>query len=92
MLERPSEGGWELADIVEAVKASPSRDFIKRLLSWECAVCSWALPRNKVLPSCRVSPHLTNPPVLLQRISPPCGTFTALLICLLRVLFLLRGS
>ncbi|XP_054848465.1 E3 ubiquitin-protein ligase RNF31 isoform X2 [Eublepharis macularius] len=54
MLEKPSEGGWELADIVEAVKASPSRDFIKRLLSWECAVCSWALPRNKMqsLTSC----------------------------------------
>ncbi|XP_077773012.1 E3 ubiquitin-protein ligase RNF31 isoform X1 [Podarcis muralis] len=54
MLEQPSEGGWELADIVEAVKASPSRDFIKRLLSWECAVCSLALPRNKMqsLTSC----------------------------------------
>lgn len=47
MLEQPNEG-WELADIVEAVKASPNRDFIKRLLSWECAVCSLALPRNKV--------------------------------------------
>ncbi|XP_062994591.1 E3 ubiquitin-protein ligase RNF31 isoform X2 [Elgaria multicarinata webbii] len=54
MLEQPSEGGLELADIVEAVKASPSRDFIKRLLSWECAVCSLALPRNKMqsLTSC----------------------------------------
>ncbi|XP_061445093.1 E3 ubiquitin-protein ligase RNF31 isoform X2 [Rhineura floridana] len=54
MLEQPSQGGWELADIVEAVKASPSRDFIKRLLSWECAVCSLALPRNKMqsLTSC----------------------------------------
>uniref|UniRef100_A0ACB8EXY9 Uncharacterized protein n=1 Tax=Sphaerodactylus townsendi TaxID=933632 RepID=A0ACB8EXY9_9SAUR len=54
MLEKPSEGDWELADIVEAVKASPSRDFIKRLLSWECAVCSWTLPRNKMqsLTSC----------------------------------------
>ncbi|KAM6453084.1 E3 ubiquitin-protein ligase RNF31 isoform 2-T3 [Liasis olivaceus] len=53
MLEQPNEG-WELADIVEAVKASPSRDFIKRLLSWECAVCSLALPRNKMqsLTSC----------------------------------------
>ena len=48
MLEQPADGGWELADIVEAVKASPSRDFIKRLLNWECAVCSLALPRNKV--------------------------------------------
>ncbi|XP_042327873.1 E3 ubiquitin-protein ligase RNF31 [Sceloporus undulatus] len=54
MLEQPSDGGWELADIVEAVKASPSRDFIKRLLNWECAVCSLALPRNKMqsLTSC----------------------------------------
>ncbi|KAM3821709.1 E3 ubiquitin-protein ligase RNF31 isoform 1-T1 [Vipera latastei] len=53
MLEQPNEG-WELADIVEAVKASPNRDFIKRLLSWECAVCSLALPRNKMqsLTSC----------------------------------------
>lgn len=48
MLEQPSEGGWDLADIVEAVMASPSRDFIKRLLNWECAVCGIALPRNKV--------------------------------------------
>ncbi|XP_013911248.1 PREDICTED: E3 ubiquitin-protein ligase RNF31-like [Thamnophis sirtalis] len=47
MLEQPNEG-WELSDIVEAVKASPNRDFIKRLLSWECAVCSLALPRNKL--------------------------------------------
>ncbi|KAJ7313157.1 hypothetical protein JRQ81_004430 [Phrynocephalus forsythii] len=54
MLEQPSDGGWELADIVEAVKASPSRDFIRRLLNWECAVCSLALPRNKMqsLTSC----------------------------------------
>nr|XP_020664984.1 E3 ubiquitin-protein ligase RNF31-like [Pogona vitticeps] len=54
MLEQPADGGWELADIVEAVKASPSRDFIKRLLNWECAVCSLALPRNKMqsLTSC----------------------------------------
>ncbi|XP_058036293.1 E3 ubiquitin-protein ligase RNF31 isoform X3 [Ahaetulla prasina] len=53
MLEQPNEG-WELSDIVEAVKASPNRDFIKRLLSWECAVCSLALPRNKMqsLTSC----------------------------------------
>uniref|UniRef100_A0A8D2LMM8 RBR-type E3 ubiquitin transferase n=1 Tax=Varanus komodoensis TaxID=61221 RepID=A0A8D2LMM8_VARKO len=50
VLEQPAEGGLELADIVEAVKASPSRDFIKRLLSWECAVCSLVLPRNKVPP------------------------------------------
>ncbi|XP_044276884.1 E3 ubiquitin-protein ligase RNF31 isoform X2 [Varanus komodoensis] len=54
VLEQPAEGGLELADIVEAVKASPSRDFIKRLLSWECAVCSLVLPRNKMqsLTSC----------------------------------------
>uniref|UniRef100_H9G897 Uncharacterized protein n=1 Tax=Anolis carolinensis TaxID=28377 RepID=H9G897_ANOCA len=54
MLEQPADGGWELADVVEAVKASPNRDFIKRLLTWECAVCSLALPRNKMqsLTSC----------------------------------------
>ncbi|KAL7977740.1 hypothetical protein Chor_009689, partial [Crotalus horridus] len=53
MLEQPNEG-WELADIVEAVKASPNRDFIRHWLSWECAVCSLALPRNKMqsLTSC----------------------------------------
>uniref|UniRef100_A0A8D0HSP9 Ring finger protein 31 n=1 Tax=Sphenodon punctatus TaxID=8508 RepID=A0A8D0HSP9_SPHPU len=54
MLEQPRDGGWELSDIVEAVRASPNRDFIRRLLSWECAVCGWALPRNKMqsLTSC----------------------------------------
>uniref|UniRef100_A0A674JX97 RanBP2-type domain-containing protein n=1 Tax=Terrapene triunguis TaxID=2587831 RepID=A0A674JX97_9SAUR len=39
-----------LADIVDAVRASPDRDFIKRLLNWECAVCGWAFPRNQVPP------------------------------------------
>nr|XP_060635962.1 E3 ubiquitin-protein ligase RNF31 [Anolis sagrei ordinatus] len=54
MLEQPADGGWELADVVDAVKASPNRDFIKRLLTCECAVCSLALPRNKMqsLTSC----------------------------------------
>ncbi|KAH1181993.1 hypothetical protein KIL84_009747 [Mauremys mutica] len=43
-----------LADIVDAVRASPDRDFIKRLLNWECAVCGWVLPRNQMqsLTSC----------------------------------------
>ncbi|XP_065270615.1 E3 ubiquitin-protein ligase RNF31 [Emys orbicularis] len=43
-----------LADIVDAVRASPDRDFIKRLLNWECAVCGWAFPRNQMqsLTSC----------------------------------------
>ncbi|KAM9120774.1 E3 ubiquitin-protein ligase RNF31 [Pangshura tecta] len=43
-----------LADIVDAVRASPDRDFIKRLLNWECAVCGWGLPRNQMqsLTSC----------------------------------------
>lgn len=69
MLEPPCEGGWELADIVEAVMASPSRDFIKRLLSWECAVCSLALPRNKVpdrgfsWPSAKPGPAPPRPPI-----------------------------
>ncbi|XP_074975051.1 E3 ubiquitin-protein ligase RNF31 isoform X1 [Caretta caretta] len=47
-------GRAALADIVDAVRASPDRDFIKRLLNWECAVCGWALPRNQMqsLTSC----------------------------------------
>ncbi|XP_074838540.1 E3 ubiquitin-protein ligase RNF31 [Carettochelys insculpta] len=55
VLEQEAGGGRAtLADIVDAVRASPDRDFIKRLLSWECAVCGWALPRNQMqsLTSC----------------------------------------
>ncbi|XP_025048598.1 E3 ubiquitin-protein ligase RNF31 [Alligator sinensis] len=51
----PGRGrGLVLGDIVEAVRASPDRAFIKRLLSWECAVCGWALPRHQMqsLTSC----------------------------------------
>lgn len=53
--EQAAGGGRAaLADIVDAVRASPDRDFIKRLLNWECAVCGWALPRNQMqsLTSC----------------------------------------
>ncbi|ETE67953.1 RING finger protein 31, partial [Ophiophagus hannah] len=74
MLEQPDEG-WELSDIVEAVKASPNRDFIKRLLSWECAVCSLALPRNKekhitdlVCPACS-EPEISDETELLNYFS-----------------------
>ncbi|XP_067173275.1 LOW QUALITY PROTEIN: E3 ubiquitin-protein ligase RNF31-like [Apteryx mantelli] len=47
-------GGPALGDLVEAVRASPDRAFIRRLLSWECAVCGWALPRHQMqsLTSC----------------------------------------
>ncbi|XP_067389169.1 LOW QUALITY PROTEIN: E3 ubiquitin-protein ligase RNF31 [Emydura macquarii macquarii] len=52
--EQAAGGRAALADIVEAVRASPDRAFIRRLLNWECAVCGWALPRNQMqsLTSC----------------------------------------
>uniref|UniRef100_A0A8C8RZU2 RBR-type E3 ubiquitin transferase n=1 Tax=Pelusios castaneus TaxID=367368 RepID=A0A8C8RZU2_9SAUR len=53
--EQEAAGGRAaLADIVDAVRASPDRAFIRRLLNWECAVCGWALPRNQMqsLTSC----------------------------------------
>ncbi|XP_028933957.1 E3 ubiquitin-protein ligase RNF31 isoform X1 [Ornithorhynchus anatinus] len=45
---------YELGDVVEAVRQSPDRAFLRRLLAQECAVCGWALPRNKMqaLTSC----------------------------------------
>ncbi|KAG8455389.1 hypothetical protein GDO86_001545 [Hymenochirus boettgeri] len=48
------EGRYELQDVVEAVRESQDRDFIKRMLRQECAVCGWELPRNKMrsLTSC----------------------------------------
>ncbi|KAG8596107.1 hypothetical protein GDO81_001736 [Engystomops pustulosus] len=48
------EERYNLQDVVEAVRESQDRDFIKRMLTQECAVCSWQLPRNKMrsLTSC----------------------------------------
>ncbi|XP_076983216.1 E3 ubiquitin-protein ligase RNF31 isoform X2 [Tamandua tetradactyla] len=45
---------YELGDVVEAVRHSHDRAFLRRLLTQECAVCSWALPRNRMqtLTSC----------------------------------------
>ncbi|XP_007479924.1 E3 ubiquitin-protein ligase RNF31 [Monodelphis domestica] len=45
---------YELMDVVEAVRHSPDRAFLRRLLAQECAVCGWALPRNRMqaLTSC----------------------------------------
>ncbi|XP_036592830.1 E3 ubiquitin-protein ligase RNF31 isoform X2 [Trichosurus vulpecula] len=45
---------YELVDVVEAVRHSPDRAFLRRLLAQECAVCSWVLPRNRMqaLTSC----------------------------------------
>ncbi|XP_074090914.1 E3 ubiquitin-protein ligase RNF31 [Macrotis lagotis] len=45
---------YELVDVVEAVRHSPDRAFLRRLLAQECAVCGWALPRNRMqaLTSC----------------------------------------
>ncbi|XP_033267579.1 E3 ubiquitin-protein ligase RNF31 isoform X2 [Orcinus orca] len=45
---------YELGDVVEAVRQSQDRAFLRRLLAQECAVCSWALPRNRMqaLTSC----------------------------------------
>ncbi|XP_021505998.1 E3 ubiquitin-protein ligase RNF31 [Meriones unguiculatus] len=39
---------YELSDVVEAVKHSHDRAFLRRLLAQECAVCGWALPRNRM--------------------------------------------
>ncbi|XP_068094238.1 E3 ubiquitin-protein ligase RNF31 isoform X1 [Hyperolius riggenbachi] len=48
------ENRYNVQDVVEAVKESQDRDFIKRMLTQECAVCGWELPRNKMrsLTSC----------------------------------------
>ncbi|XP_066133630.1 E3 ubiquitin-protein ligase RNF31 isoform X3 [Saccopteryx bilineata] len=45
---------YELGDVVEAVRQSQDRAFLRRLLAQECAVCGWALPRNRMqaLTSC----------------------------------------
>lgn len=43
---------YELGDVVEAVRQSQDRAFLRRLLAQECAVCSWALPRNRVSLHC----------------------------------------
>nr|XP_004463423.1 E3 ubiquitin-protein ligase RNF31 isoform X2 [Dasypus novemcinctus] len=45
---------YDLGDVVEAVRHSHDRAFLRRLLAQECAVCGWALPRNrmKALTSC----------------------------------------
>lgn len=47
-LLQEGEGRFSLQDVVEAVRESQDRDFIKRMLTQECAVCGWELPRNKV--------------------------------------------
>ncbi|KAK7801465.1 hypothetical protein U0070_006628 [Myodes glareolus] len=39
---------YELLDVVEAVRHSQDRAFLRRLLAQECAVCGWALPRNRM--------------------------------------------
>lgn len=39
---------YELGDVVEAVRQSQDRAFLRRLLAQECAVCGWTLPRNRV--------------------------------------------
>ncbi|XP_005377098.1 PREDICTED: E3 ubiquitin-protein ligase RNF31 isoform X2 [Chinchilla lanigera] len=39
---------YELLDVVEAVRHSQDRAFLRRLLAQECAVCSWTLPRNRM--------------------------------------------
>ncbi|XP_075067263.1 E3 ubiquitin-protein ligase RNF31 [Mixophyes fleayi] len=53
-LLQEGEGRYDLQDVVEAVRESQDRDFIKRMLTQECAVCGWELPRNKMrsLTSC----------------------------------------
>lgn len=45
---------YELGDVVEAVRQSQDRAFLRRLLAQECAVCGWVLPRNRMqaLTSC----------------------------------------
>ncbi|XP_037690551.1 E3 ubiquitin-protein ligase RNF31 [Choloepus didactylus] len=39
---------YELEDVLEAVRHSHDRAFLRRLLAQECAVCGWALPRNRM--------------------------------------------
>ncbi|XP_075424107.1 E3 ubiquitin-protein ligase RNF31, partial [Ascaphus truei] len=53
-LLQESGGRYDLQDVLEAVRESQDRDFIKRMLTQECAVCGWELPRSKMgsLTSC----------------------------------------
>ncbi|KAM5193038.1 E3 ubiquitin-protein ligase RNF31 isoform 1-T4 [Mantella aurantiaca] len=53
-LLQESEDRFSLQDVVEAVRVSQDRDFIKRMLTQECAVCKWEFSRNKMrsLTSC----------------------------------------
>ncbi|KAM4710357.1 E3 ubiquitin-protein ligase RNF31 isoform 2-T3 [Discoglossus pictus] len=53
-LLQEGEGRFTLQDVLEAVRESHDRDFIKRMLTQECSVCGWELPRNKMrsLTSC----------------------------------------
>ncbi|XP_049624343.1 E3 ubiquitin-protein ligase RNF31 [Suncus etruscus] len=39
---------YELGDVVEAVRQSQDRAFLRRLLAQECAVCGWTLPRSRM--------------------------------------------
>ncbi|XP_006010093.1 E3 ubiquitin-protein ligase RNF31 [Latimeria chalumnae] len=53
-LAQEREGNYDLHDVVEAVKQSHDKHFIKRMLSQECAVCFYSFPRNRMqsLTSC----------------------------------------
>ncbi|XP_029437829.1 E3 ubiquitin-protein ligase RNF31 isoform X2 [Rhinatrema bivittatum] len=53
LMQEPNRS-YELQDIVEAVRQSHDKDFIRRMLAQECAVCSLELPRNRMqsLTSC----------------------------------------
>ncbi|KAM8961737.1 E3 ubiquitin-protein ligase RNF31 [Pelodytes ibericus] len=53
-LLQEGEGRYDLEDVLEAVRESQDRDFIKRMLTQECAVCGWELSRKKMrsLTSC----------------------------------------
>ncbi|XP_072307399.1 E3 ubiquitin-protein ligase RNF31-like [Eucyclogobius newberryi] len=56
LLQEPG-ANYNLEDVIQAVKESPDREFIKRLLQHECRVCFSNFPLNKMrsLTSCQCS-------------------------------------
>ncbi|KAK7881213.1 hypothetical protein WMY93_029622 [Mugilogobius chulae] len=56
LLQEP-DANYNLEDVIQAVKESPDREFIKRLLQNECGVCFSNFPRSKMrsLTSCQCS-------------------------------------
>jgi len=48
-LLRDPTATYTLEDVVQAVRESPDRDFIRRVLNKECPICLSVFPHSKVL-------------------------------------------